>query len=810
MAKLALVGALLTLSTGLVHGLELFANDEHVAVVDKKSINSKVLKTTAPVMLGVFSDNTEECEHCALIAAEFSKAAAKLASYGVQSAAFDCTDAWPRCHSMTAPLQITNLPAIKAFAAPYTVNPYTKKAHRDQAPYEGAANARSIQKHVLAQIPDTLIERQTGESFPPTIEGGSALVLLFTDRDSSSPLYKSLANSFNGRLTFAEVHSSEEGLATQYAVNKFPTMLVTMVDHDVDKGYVYKGDLKSWSEMTEFLEAYALPPSEEGGDPESSDAGGGADGEESSNGGGKGSKSKKSKAPEGPPTLTEDDFGAQVLKSTSAWMVLYRDGEGEGAVPEEWPKVAAKADGMISAAEVDCQASPKLCESDVALPYIKTFSFGLEEKDDIMAIERFKGDQAARALQEASDSLPDATIKLNAMMTDHAMAAAAQEEKLLLILLSNKSEPPTMLKSLALAMEEHVAVGFYPNPDPQTMERFNVPRLPMFVSMFAAADAGVDGEEPPPGSGQPGAFQIGIKPFDPLMFGRPTFESVFAFSFNMVAQLYPESADAMLNGDVGTRLRNAAGADGDAGAGAGGAGAGGGGAGRKGKGAPAEIREITTANWEEVCPSSSSKLCAIGFLSGGEGSATFEDELAVVKAAAAAHTNDPYVFAWVDGSCLLGFGEAFDVQPMGLPTAVAYSPKKQRFAGFVGVFGIESVNDLLNGVLSGRVKTKPVYQPPVVDDVDCTAIAAERAAAGEAGTAEAEEEEDMGDFMAEILAEEKAAKKALEEEMKKEAEERKEKEKAEKEAAKQAAKEAAAGSKKKKSKKKKKKKKTEL
>ena len=36
---------------------------------------------------------------------------------------------------------------------------------------------------------------------------------------------------------------------------------------------------------------------------------------------------------------------------------------------------------------------------------------------------------------------------------------------------------------------------------------------------------------------------------------------------------------------------------------------------------------------------------------------------------------------------------------MGLPTMVAYSPKKQRFAGFVGVFGIESVNDLLNGVL---------------------------------------------------------------------------------------------------------------
>ena len=31
-----------------------------------------------------------------------------------------------------------------------------------------------------------------------------------------------------------------------------------------------------------------------------------------------------------------------------------------------------------------------------------------------------------------------------------------------------------MLKSLALAMEEHVAVGFYPNPDPQVSRHTEV------------------------------------------------------------------------------------------------------------------------------------------------------------------------------------------------------------------------------------------------------------------------------------------------------------------------------------------------
>ena len=83
-------------------------------------------------------------------------------------------------------------------------------------------------------------------------------------------------------------------------------------------------------------------------------------------GGKKGKNVKGKKGPTGPPTLTQDDFGSSVLKSQDAWMVLYRDGvaleeEGDGVVPADWAKVAAKADGLISAAEVDCQASPKLC-----------------------------------------------------------------------------------------------------------------------------------------------------------------------------------------------------------------------------------------------------------------------------------------------------------------------------------------------------------------------------------------------------------------------------------------------------------------
>jgi hypothetical protein len=221
-----------------------------------------------------------------------------------------------------------------------------------------------------------------------------------------------------------------------------------------------------------------------------------------------------------------------------------------------------------------------------------------------------------------------------------------------------------------------------------------------------------------------------------------------------------------------------------------------------------ELQEVTAANWETLCPPSASTLCAIAFLTGGpNASDTFEAELAAATDAAMAHARDPYNFMWADGNCLLEFADAFDVQPSKLPTVVAFSPKKQRYAGFVGVYGEESIRDLLGGVLSGRVKTKPM-SPTTPEDADCAAAhEARKVAMGGAvggGDGEAyEDEEDLGDMMAEILAEEARAKKAREEEIKAEAEAAE----AEKKAAAEAEAQAAAKAKRKKDKKKKAKKK---
>ena len=62
--------------------------------------------------------------------------------------------------------------------------------------------------------------------------------------------------------------------------------------------------------MSSFLEAYALPPPDTD-DGTAGGAGGDAGDDEDGEEGAKSKKNKK-KGAEGPPTLTEDDFGAQV------------------------------------------------------------------------------------------------------------------------------------------------------------------------------------------------------------------------------------------------------------------------------------------------------------------------------------------------------------------------------------------------------------------------------------------------------------------------------------------------------------------
>ena len=173
---------------------------------------------------------------------------------------------------------------------------------------------------------------------------------------------------------------------------------------------------------------------------------------------------------------------------------------------------------------------------------------------------------------------------------------------------------------------------------------------------------------------------------------------------------------------------------------------------------------MTTENWATICAPDSSLLCAIAMLD--PSAATFDADLKLAHAVAAGATAEPFSFMWADGTCELAFADAFDVQPPKLPTVVALSPKKRRFAGFVGGFEEAPVRQFLTGILTGRRKTSPISDIPLPEHTaeKCAELAAENAAAASAD-AEAGDDGELDDLMAEIRAEEEAAKKAQEAEL---------------------------------------------
>merc|ERR1711865_507009 len=120
---------------------------------------------------------------------------------------------------------------------------------------------------------------------------------------------------------------------------------------------------------------------------------------------------------------------------------------------------------------------------------------------------------------------------------------------------------------------------------------------------------------------------------------------------------------------------------------------------------------------------------------------------------------------WTDGVCQQEFADAFDVQPLKVPTVIVYAPKKGRYASFVGSLSDEGLQEFLAGVLSGRIGTKPMSTPPVPGDMDCSKYV--RDGGGEAEAVE-EDDTDMGDMMAEILADEKREKEERDAKAKKE------------------------------------------
>jgi hypothetical protein len=123
----------------------------------------------------------------------------------------------------------------------------------------------------------------------------------------------------------------------------------------------------------------------------------------------------------------------------------------------------------------------------------------------------------------------------------------------------------------------------------------------------------------------------------------------------------------------------------------------------------------TEANWKESCSVDFRGLCAILFVNGNDTSAeatsvTFSNIAGNLGANAAA-----FQFMIVDAVCQTSFADVFDVQESKLPTVVAYSPSKDRYALMRAAYSDHTaVKDFLIAVASGKSSTQPISMRPSV------------------------------------------------------------------------------------------------
>lgn len=91
----------------------------------------------------------------------------------------------------------------------------------------------------------------------------------------------------------------------------------------------------------------------------------------------------------------------------------------------------------------------------------------------------------------------------------------------------------------------------------------------------------------------------------------------------------------------------------------------------------------------------------------------------VVRQIAAKYAESPVRFVWVDGKAQYEFAAAFGVRSTDLPTVLILSAHHRRFALLRGAFSEPAIASLVDGVLSGKVKTVSLQVRPPPSRLAC-------------------------------------------------------------------------------------------
>eukprot|EP01117_Protostelium_nocturnum_P020422 TRINITY_DN9175_c0_g1_i1.p1 TRINITY_DN9175_c0_g1~~TRINITY_DN9175_c0_g1_i1.p1 ORF type:complete len:440 (+),score=149.72 TRINITY_DN9175_c0_g1_i1:75-1322(+) len=187
------------------------------------------------------------CGHCKNLAPEYERLATK--NKGIfKVAAINCDDE----KSLCGQYDIKGFPTIKIF--PSETVKSGKQSVKKPSDYNGQRTASAIANAVLSKVP-SFVKTVTDQSLDGFIAESGSKALLFTDKEKTAPLYKSLSIDFKGRIALAEVRSNQKQAVEKYSVTKFPTLF--LVKEDGEK-VQYEGEIKH-DKLHAFFSKYAKP-----------------------------------------------------------------------------------------------------------------------------------------------------------------------------------------------------------------------------------------------------------------------------------------------------------------------------------------------------------------------------------------------------------------------------------------------------------------------------------------------------------------------------------------------------------------------
>lgn len=429
----------------------LYDSDSAVQILNAKTFDAEVMEAEDSFWLVEFF--APWCGHCKQLAPTYEKVAKNLNGL-VRVGAVDC-DAEDN-KALCGKVGVRGYPTLKVYPVEKSFNPYTKKTAKLPTDYNGPRSAKGMVENVLAGMPD-MVHSVKSDNATDFLTDDYPKALLFSDKEATSPLFKSLAIQFKSRMRMGKVSSSDAELAAKFGIDSFPK-LVVVPGSDIAKAVKHDGKLKK-DELQGFLDTHALAKKQE--DP-----------------------LLAAKLPKLVEAMSADQLKEKVLEDKkNMWLVFFHKG---GKAPASLEQMA-NSFKAFKFASVDCSKGSVCKDQSVEGKEV----LRLYQQEDKSEYEDFSGeascDEDCMQLEAMSDfvgeNMPNLVEAVGEPTWNNFLAPAAERPRV--ILFSKKVEPTQLYKSVALKYKNVLTFGLWANPSAQAMQQMQIKKLPQLMIFFS-------------------------------------------------------------------------------------------------------------------------------------------------------------------------------------------------------------------------------------------------------------------------------------------------------------------------------------